>query len=68
MVSAVMYSVMVLTSCLWFCYAVRAAFVGLKDKCTAYPLRAVKKAFIYGGSEYPKDDWKGSVSCRAFLV
>ena len=54
MVSAVMYSVMVLTSCLWFCYAVRAAFVGVKDKCTAYPLRAVKKAFIYGGSEYPK--------------
>ncbi|EOS48646.1 hypothetical protein C810_00529, partial [Lachnospiraceae bacterium A2] len=31
-----------------FCYAIKAAFVGVKDKCTAYPLRAVKKALIYG--------------------
>ena len=37
-----------------FCYAVKTAFSGIKDKCIAYPLRAVKKALIYGGLEYPK--------------
>ena len=31
-----------------FCYAMKAAFPGVKDKCIGYPLRAVKKALIYG--------------------
>ena len=30
------------------CYAVKTAFSGIKDKCIGYPLRAVKKALIYG--------------------
>ena len=30
------------------CYAVKTAFSGVKDKCIGYPLRAVKKALIYG--------------------
>jgi len=30
------------------CYAVKTLFLGVKDKCIAYPLRAVKKALIYG--------------------